>query len=121
MQMHADDDMLTQVIEFVAKQTGVPRSDLGPDTMLRFHLDIDGNLAIAFLDAFQRHFSVDMSAFRFTDYFRNDKQILLPSPLLEFILRCVRRIAHRQNRYHPGPQITLGDLARAARRGRWQE
>ena len=119
--MCSADDMLARVITFVSDQTGVPRSDLGPGTMLRLHLDIDGNLALAFLDAFQRRFSVDMSAFRFAAYFHDDKQILLLSPLLEFIRRCVRRIAHRLNLCHPGPQITLSDLARAARRGRWPE
>jgi len=119
--MHATNEMLIRVIDFVSDRISVRRKDLGPDTMLRLHLNIDGNLAVAFLEAFQRRFSVDMSDFRFSTYFRDDKQITLLSPVLEFVRHCCRRLGYRLGVCHPGPQITLRDLAWAATVGRWQE
>jgi len=110
---------LERVMEFVSWRLGVPQEGLRPQTTLKLDLDLDGNAAAALLTALGERFAVDLAALDFETYFRRDDQIVLLAPPLEIARRCGRRWACRLGFYRPGPQITLGDLARAVAAGRW--
>jgi len=59
-------DTLQDVIDFIAKQTGMPVSQITPATRLGEDLGVDGDDASEFLTAFASHFHVDLAKFEFS-------------------------------------------------------
>ncbi len=70
------------------------------NTRLFHDLDLYGDDAAEFLDRFKERFSVDMSDFRFADYFPSEGDWILPG-VLRFL------IGKPQPRYRP---LTIFDL-----------
>jgi acyl carrier protein len=56
------------IVEFVAKQVGVDRERLRPDTTLQ-QLGLDGDDAAEFMTAFARRFGLDLRGFNFRNHF----------------------------------------------------
>lgn len=60
-------------------------SHMTESTRLYYDLNLYGDDAVEFLDRFMVRFSVDMSEFRFADYFPSEGDWILPS-ILRFLM-----------------------------------
>jgi acyl carrier protein len=77
--------------------------ELKRETKIEQDLGITGDEAYEFIDAFSKQFSVDISNFRFEDYFEPEGDWILPT-LIRF---CTGKKKEKKR------VLTLGDLERA--------
>lgn len=101
-----------EVCEFVADFLSVDKRSLSPSTTTTSQLGIDGDDADEFMQEFSKRFAVDLSDFRFTDYFGNEASALL---LFAWLYRLIRHKG--KTRLKP---LHLADLHGAAIKGRWE-
>lgn len=108
-------DLETRVHRFVADRLGVPSHRLTRATTLFGDLGVDGDDAAELLEAFGEAFGIDPTDLELARHFGPEG--LWPWTVAEW-LRQAARSGTREDRAGLRP-ITLGDLARAARDGRW--
>ena len=103
-----DKQLLDDVKDFVSRHSGVSFHKLFAPTRLREELYVNGDHAREMMQAFEREFGVDMSAFHFADYFAPSSW----NPLVAI-----------GNLFSPKDLKTLmiSDLEQAARLGKWIE
>lgn len=104
-----------RVREFLAEQTAVPSSRIGPKSTIFGDLGVYGDDAVDLLRTFAEVFSVDTSEFDFSRHFPPES--LSVSALVKSVLFAFRA-GTPEERLHLEP-ITAEDLARAAGVGRW--
>lgn len=109
MMKHSFED----VCVFVADVLSVDRSSLTLSTTMS-QLGVDGDDADEFMQEFSKRFAVDLSDFRFADYFGSEASALLPLLPFAWIYRLVRHKG--KSRFKP---LHLADLHSAAINGRW--
>jgi hypothetical protein len=113
------DDLVDRVVEFVARETGVPRDRISTATDIEDDLGCTGVDASEFMAAFSQNFDVDLQGFRFELHFGPeapaDLGIVILSPL--FLLARIFGIRW-PSRSSPEP-VTVGHLAAVADSGHW--
>jgi len=92
-----DGDLETRVVGLIAEKTGLPPSEIMPETLLWHDLGIAGDDASELLVEYRDLFQVDMKEFNFARYF--------PS---EIGFWCRER-----------EPVTVRDLVESAKRKRW--
>ena len=100
-----------EICDYVANFLSVERGSLLPSTTLN-QLGVDGDDADEFMQAFAKHFSVDLNGFRFTDYFGHEANAWL---LLAWLIRRIQ-----QKRKMVLVPLRLSDLHRSAMSGKWE-
>ncbi|WP_186036265.1 DUF1493 family protein [Burkholderia gladioli] len=108
------DEIWERLEAFTREELGRPlfggRLDLRPESRLEQDLGVTGSDAVEFIDSWAEAFKVDAHGFPYRRYFRPEGQELLSS-FLGLFVKPFRR---------PEPQpLTLGMLAEAIRRGKW--
>jgi acyl carrier protein len=101
-----DADLEEWIIKLIADASGVDPERISADTSLNRDLGIDGDDATELLSLYSEAFGVDLSEFRFSQYFRDEPHLFNPSP------------SGRSSGVTP---ITVGDLVDAARLKKWAE
>ncbi|KML46522.1 acyl carrier protein [Burkholderia cepacia] len=108
------DDIWQRLETFAREELGRPlfggKLNLQPESRLEQDLGLTGLDAVEFIDKWAETFSVDAKDFPYRRYFGPEGQELLSSLVRLFSKRL------RQSQRLP---LTLGMLAEATRRGRW--
>lgn len=108
------DDVWPRLEAFAREELGRPllggRLDLKPSSSLEQDLGLTGLDAVEFIDTWAKTFGVQANEFPYRRYFAPEGQELLSSILGLFSKRFRRP---------PPARLTLGMLAEAMRRGRW--
>ena len=101
------DKRLDDVVSFLSEGLDIPRARINRLTPLREGLNIDGDDAEELLSVFAEEFKVDISRFRFSDYFGEPLQ---KPPLLSFWLVLFGNAKKAKT-------LKVYDLVRAIERG----
>jgi hypothetical protein len=96
---------------FVAEFLSVDRQSLRPSTTIE-QLGIDGDDADEFMRAFSKRFAVDLSDFRFLDYFGNESSMLVPFIWIGALFGSKGKRSRKP--------LRLSDLHRSASSRRWE-
>ena len=107
------DDTWERFEAFARKELGRPlfgKLNLQPETRLEEDLGVTGLDGVEFIDNWAKTFNVDADGFPYRRYFGPEGQELLSSLIGLFVKRL------RPPKRHP---LTLGRLAEATRRGKW--
>lgn len=108
------DDIWERLEAFTREELGRPlfggKLNLRPESRLEQDLGVTGLDAVEFIDRWAEAFGVDAQAFPYRRYFGPEGQELLSS-LIGLFVKRLRRPARRP--------LTLGMLAEATRRGKW--
>jgi acyl carrier protein len=97
------------VIHFVEEQLAIPRKRIRLEARLHHDLGLDGDDAAEFMEAFGKHFGVDLAAFRFDAHFGAEGY----DPF-----EGVHSLISNRARFRLEP-ITVADLITAAMRRSW--
>ncbi|WP_409998028.1 MULTISPECIES: DUF1493 family protein [unclassified Bradyrhizobium] len=101
----AEGDVYNRILSFVVRETNTRRS-LTEQTDIARDLGVDGDDAVEFLQRFQSEFGVDMSGFRFDQYFGGEGFSLIG------FLRGLSSAARKK-------PLTIKMLCDVVARGRW--
>ncbi|OXJ13146.1 DUF1493 family protein [Burkholderia sp. AU6039] len=108
------DDTWERLEAFTREELGRPllggRLNLQPESRLEQDLGVTGLDGVEFIDRWAETFGVDAQGFPYRRYFGPEGQELLSSLIGLF----VKRLRHPERR-----PLTLGMLAEATRRGKW--
>ena len=107
-------DISTGVISFVARQTGVKVNRVNLDTAINFDLGIDGDDGSEFVEAFSKTFQVDMTGFRFDEYFGPEGLGCVPALILSWLWS-------RKAEGNTPARLVVSELVKAATQGSWQQ
>ncbi len=129
----ADAELLGRMAALLWECQGFPRERLTPDTTLQRDAGMDGDDAREFLAAFASTFDVNLDGLRFADHFGEEgfpaaaglllMTAAISTVLWPWCLPCWLAAAcwwqHRSARKRR--ELTVSDLLRSARAGRWVE
>lgn len=110
-----DEQLLKDVIAFVAEYWNEPESRLMAETSVNDDLGMDGDDGDEFMQAFSARFAVDLSAFPHDKYFGPEAS----ATPLSFIAAIILRLT--TGRWTKLSPLKLRQLAEAAKRGSWVE
>ncbi len=111
MVINTMDDILENIKTLVSEKSGVDEKKLNRSTRLYEDLKIDGDDAFELLEAFTEKFSVDMSGFKYNEYF---------APEGIDLIGAVSRLFKGKEKKKLKP-LTLADLEQAAKEGKWTD
>ena len=97
------------VISVIARQAGIPPDQVGLDARLLHDLHIDGDDAIDAILEISKRWSVDVSGFDASRYFRSEPSLLSLFPFLP---------SQRRERLDQKRPLTVRELVEAARNGK---
>ena len=95
---------------FVASELRIEPDAIAPESRLQHELGLDGKDADTFMTHFAREFDIDMTNYRFADYFGREMAGCIPLWIVWLFIPPLR------------PKVTaisLADLQRAIDKGRW--
>ncbi len=99
---------LEKIIDFISDFCRISKDKLSASKSLLYDLGIDGDDAMDLLDAYSDKFCVDMSNFKFDEYFGSEGFDFFKSLYELLFYRKKLRLK----------KLTVGDLVEAAKRGR---
>jgi hypothetical protein len=105
--------LLNEVIAFVAEYSQVPNSRLSAETSINIDLGMDGDDGVEFMQAFSRHFAVDLVTFKHGNYFGPEAA----ATPISIIAMMIRRLTTGE--WTNRTPLTLRQLAVAAENGSW--
>jgi hypothetical protein len=112
-----DAELFDRVADFVARELGVRRERIRPETLVEDELGCTGDDAGDLMEAFAREFGVDLAGFQFDRHFGPENGATPWS-----LLRGLVIWAATGRRGDPSPEpVTVARLAEAVARGRWAE
>lgn len=104
------------LVRMVSEIGGISKGEVEPESRLLHDLGIAGTEAAELLFAYSREFVVDMTEFRFEEYFPNHAVPGLRR-VRDFI-KTLKDLGGEQP-FAECPAITVADLAEMAKSGRW--
>jgi acyl carrier protein len=112
-----DAELFDRVADFVARELGVRRERIRPETLVEDDLGCSGYDAADFIEAFAREFGLDLTGFEFDRHF-GPEEAATPWSLLRGL--AIWAATGRRGDPSPDP-VTVARLAKAAARGRWAD
>jgi hypothetical protein len=107
------------VIKFIADAVGKNPNELGYETTLLGDCGLDGDDAEEFFAEFARQFQIDMTEFRFQDFFGSEGMPILG--LMRFIRNIIGNWRGKDPHEVGGVRpITVHDMLRAVRARKWK-
>ena len=103
-------DLEKEIISMISRNSGLSRDKVVPTARFVEDLRIDGDDAIEILLDVSKKYSMDVSGFDSTRYFRSEPTLLSLLPFLP----------SQKKRTEPKQPLTVGELIEAARRGSLQ-
>lgn len=72
-------DLIAEIIGLIKKERGKYDFQINANTRLQEDLDVWGDDAAEFLNVYRKKFNVDLTEFKFDEYFRPEGDIVLPT------------------------------------------
>lgn len=111
--MAMNEDILNEVIAFVAEYWEEPKSQLTAETSINEDLGMDGDDGLEFMQAFSQRFAVDLATFPYDNYF-GVEAAATPISIIAMMIRWLT--TGKSTNLSP---LTLRQLAVAVENGNW--
>ncbi|MEJ2591182.1 MAG: DUF1493 family protein [Candidatus Thiodiazotropha sp.] len=112
--LFAMNQLETDVIEFIAAESGTRKDQVGLNSTLLGDLGIDGDDARELLESFSERFGVDVSEFEWQWHFRNE-------PCIKGIIYLFRKLRYRDEHLAAKKEpVTVAQIMNACEKKMWK-